>query len=81
MSNGADKSLVQSRILWSSMGSAFLSTLCATLTAPDDVPAVVLKILSALAATASVAAAFWRAQDHSAAKKQAESTREVQATK
>lgn len=58
-----DKSLIQSRILWSSMASAGLSTLAATLSAPDDVPSVILKLLSAGAAMASVAAATFRAMD------------------
>lgn len=69
-----DKSLLQSRILWSSMASAGLSTLAATLTAPDDVPSLVLKLLSAGAAMASVAAATFRAMDQSSAKREREAT-------
>jgi hypothetical protein len=59
----ANKSLLQSKILWSSMASAGLSTLAATLSAPDDVPTLALKLLSAGAAMASVAAATFRAMD------------------
>jgi hypothetical protein len=72
----ADKSLLQSKILWSSMASAGLSTLAATLTAPDDVPSVVLKLLSAGAAMASVAAATFRAMDQANARGKADATRE-----
>ena len=70
-----DKPLLQSKILWSSMASAGLSTLAATLTAPDDVPSLVLKLLSAGAAMASVAAATFRAMDQAT-----KGTREHKAT-
>lgn len=70
------KTLVQSRILWSSVVSAGLSTLAATLTAPDDVPGVVLKLISAGAAMSAVAAALFRSMDTSAARR---ATTEVKA--
>lgn len=73
-----NKSLIQSKILWSSVISAGLSTLAATLTSPDDVPSVVLKLISAGAAMASVAAALFRSMDQSAAKR-GDGTREVKA--
>lgn len=63
-----DKPLLQSRILWASMASAFLSTLTATLD-EDDVPRLILKLLSATAAAASVAAALFRSLDQTAGKK------------
>ncbi len=76
MSVDPDKHILQSKILWSSMASAGLSTLAATLSAPEDVPSVVLKLLSAGAAMASVAAAIFRGMDQSTAKKRDEATRE-----
>ena len=66
-----DKHILQSKILWASVSAAGLSTLAATLTAPDDVPSVVLKLISAAAAMASVAAALFRSMDQSAAKRAA----------
>ena len=79
MSVAPDKHILQSKILWASVASAGLSTLAATLTSPDDVPSVVLKLISAGAAMASVAAAIFRGMDQSTAKKRDEATREHRA--
>jgi len=65
----SQKELIRSRILWASVASAGLSVLAASLSAPDDVPSIVLKLISAAAAMASTAAAIFRSMDSSAAKR------------
>lgn len=65
----SQKELIKSRILWSSVVSAGLSVLAASLSAPEDVPSVALKLISACAAMASTAAAIFRSMDSSAAKR------------
>lgn len=75
-----NKELIRSRILWSSVASAGLSVLAASLSAPDDVPSVVLKLISACAAMASTAAAIFRSMDASAKSASGTST-EIKAVK
>lgn len=78
MSTSSSKDLIRSKILWSSVVSAGLSVLVASLNAPADCPPIVLKLLASAAAMASTAAAIFRSMDASQAKKD-EATREHKA--
>ena len=66
----ADKSIIQSRIFVSSMLATGLATAAAVFS-PAEIGVVIYKLILIASAMASAASAFWRASDHSAAKKEA----------
>ena len=73
----ADKSIVQSRIFLSSMVATGLATAAAVFS-PGEIGVVPYKLILILSAVSSAAAAFWRAQDHTQAKREGQ-TREHKA--